>query len=203
MLQGLLYVSIHLFFIYSEEFTVFVKNFAVYHGHCNVTALCAVAQHGKGIKCGQHMGTVKAEGNDIRLIAYGYAANVVILNDEGKVETVVAAHDVGRALNPLSLEGQIEGGVVMCLGWALTEKFTLVEGRPKEKFGTLGLFRADQIPGIVPIIVEKPGSELACGAKGVGEISAIPAAPAAALAYWNRDGIFRDKLPLDNTPYRP
>ena len=76
MLQGLPYVSIHLFFIYSEEFTVFVKNSAIYHGHCNVAALCAVAQHGKGIKCGQHMGTVKVKGDDVCLVAYGYAAAV-------------------------------------------------------------------------------------------------------------------------------
>lgn len=154
---------------------------------------------------GEYSGVTDPIGSDkanpVSHIAYGYAANVVILDEEGKVKTVVAAHDVGRALNPLSLEGQIEGGVIMCLGWALTEKFTLVEGRPKEKFGTLGLFRADQIPEIRSIIVEKPGSELACGAKGVGEISAIPAAPAAALAYWNRDGLFRAKLPLEGTPY--
>ena len=139
--------------------------------------------------------------NPVSHIAYGYAANVVILGEDGKVDTVVAAHDVGRAVNPTALEGQIEGGVVMCLGWALTEKFTLTDGKPKEKFGTLGLFRADQIPKIETVIVEKNDSPLACGAKGVGEIAAIPAAPAAALAYWNRDGILRTKLPLEGTPY--
>lgn len=139
--------------------------------------------------------------NPVSHIAYGYAANVVILGEDGKVDTVVAAHDVGRAVNPTALEGQIEGGVVMCLGWALTEKFTLQDGKPKEKFGTLGLFRADQIPEIKTVVVEKNDSPLACGAKGVGEISAIPAAPAAALAYWNRDGILRTKLPLEGTPY--
>ena len=139
--------------------------------------------------------------NPVSHIAYGYAANVVILGEDGKIVKVAAAHDVGRAVNPTALEGQIEGGVVMCLGWALTEKFTLADGKPKEKFGTLGLFRADQVPEIETIIVEKNDSPLACGAKGVGEIAAIPAAPAAALAYWNRDGILRTKLPLEGTPY--
>ena len=139
--------------------------------------------------------------NPVSHIAYGYAANVVLLDEDGKIAKVIAAHDVGRAVNPTALEGQIEGGVVMCLGWALTEKFTLQDGKPREKFGTLGLFRADQVPEIETVIVEKNDSPLACGAKGVGEISAIPAAPAAALAYWNRDGILRTKLPLEGTPY--
>ena len=164
------------------------------------------AELADGEYLGEYSGVTDPIGSDkpnpVSHIAYGYAVNLVILGEDGRVQTVVAAHDVGRALNPLSLEGQIEGGVVMCLGWALTEKFTLINGRPKEKFGMLGLLRADQIPEIIPIIVEKPVSELACGAKGVGEISAIPAAPAAALAYWNRDGRFRDKLPLDGTPYQ-
>ncbi|MCD7749724.1 MAG: hypothetical protein LUH42_06710, partial [Oscillospiraceae bacterium] len=81
------------------------------------------------------------------------------------------------------------------------ERFTLIDGKPQEKLGTLGLLRADQIPEITTIIVEKNPSDLACGAKGVGEIAAIPAAPAAALAYWNRDGLFRASLPLEGTPY--
>ena len=142
-----------------------------------------------------------ARENPVSHIAYGYAASVVILNKEGRIAKVIAAHDVGRAVNPTALEGQIEGGTVMCLGWALTEQFTLRDGKPLEKFGALGLFRADQVPEIVPIIVEKSASPLACGAKGVGEIAAIPAAPAAALAYWNWDGKLRASLPLANTPY--
>lgn len=140
--------------------------------------------------------------NPVSHAAYGYAATVVILDeDSGRLQKVIAAHDVGRAVNPTALEGQIEGGAVMCLGWALTESFTLVDGRPKENLGTLGLFRADQVPEIIPIIVEKSQSLLAGGAKGVGEIAAIPAAPAAALAYWNRDGKLRTSLPLEGTPY--
>lgn len=154
---------------------------------------------------GEYLGETDPIGSDkanpVSHIAYGYAAEVVILGEDGKISQVVAAHDVGRAVNPTALEGQIEGGVVMCLGWALTERFTLIDGKPQEKLGTLGLLRADQIPEITTVIVEKNPSDLACGAKGVGEIAAIPAAPAAALAYWNRDGIFRTSLPLEGTPY--
>ncbi|MEN6594930.1 MAG: selenium-dependent xanthine dehydrogenase [Clostridiaceae bacterium] len=135
-------------------------------------------------------------------IAYGYATHVVELDDEGKVSLVTAAHDVGTAVNPVALEGQIEGGVVMSLGYALTEDFPLENGRPTRKFGTLGLFKSINTPEVTPIIIGKASRDgLACGAKGVGEICSIPTAPAVQLAYYNRDGIFRIKLPLDDTPY--
>ena len=134
-------------------------------------------------------------------VAYGYATQLCILDEEGRVARIVAAHDVGRAVNPLSVEGQIEGGVVMSLGYALTERYPLENGRPTARMGTLGLFRADQIPEIVPIIVEKPGLNVACGAIGIGEITAIPTAPAVADAYYRYDGRFRTRLPLEGTPY--
>ncbi len=135
-------------------------------------------------------------------IAYGYATHVVELDDDGRVSQVTAAHDVGRPVNPLSLEGQIEGGVVMSLGYALTEDFPLDNGRPTKKFGTLGLFKASNTPDVKAIIVGTASKDhLACGAKGIGEICSIPTAPAVQLAYYNRDGIFRTKLPLENTPY--
>ena len=116
-------------------------------------------------------------------------------------DRVVAAHDVGRAVNPVSVEGQIEGGVVMSLGYALTEDFPLADGRPTARYATLGLFRADQTPDVQALIVEKNDSELACGAKGIGEICSIPTPPAVQLAYYNYDGTFRTSLPLENTPY--
>ncbi|GAB6181311.1 selenium-dependent xanthine dehydrogenase [Desulfotomaculum defluvii] len=139
--------------------------------------------------------------NPISHIAYGYASHVAILNEEGKVSKVVAAHDVGRAINPNGIEGQIEGGVVMCLGYALTEDFPLKDGMPTAKFGTLGLFRSTNIPEIESIIVEKNEVPLAYGAKGIGEIAAIPTAPAVACAYYRKDGKFRTSLPLIDTPY--
>lgn len=140
--------------------------------------------------------------NPVSHIAYGYATQVVLVSDEGKIEKVIAAHDVGRALNPITVEGQIEGGVVMGLGYALTEDFTLVNGVPKQKFGTLGLFRATEVPEIQSIIIEKNTESLAYGAKGVGEITTIPTAPAVQGAYYNLDGVFRTKLPLEKTFYK-
>jgi selenium-dependent xanthine dehydrogenase len=134
-------------------------------------------------------------------IAYGFATQVVVLGEDGKVARVVAAHDVGKAINPNGVEGQIEGGVVMGLSYALTESFALRDGVPVVTFGTLGLWRAQQVPPIEPIIIEKNNSERACGAKGIGEIVMLTTAPAVAGAYFNRDGKLRTSLPLECTPY--
>jgi len=155
---------------------------------------------------GEYEGKTDAMGSDkpnpVSHIAYGYATQVVELDDDGRVSCVTAAHDVGQAVNPVSLEGQIEGGVVMSLGYALTEDFPLENGKPLRKFGTLGLFKSTMTPELKPIIIGKATKDgLACGAKGVGEICSIPTAPAVQLAYYNRDGIFRTKLPLESTPY--
>lgn len=140
--------------------------------------------------------------NPVSHIVYSYATHLVELDDDGRVTRVVAAHDIGRPVNPVSIEGQIEGGVVMSLGYALTEDFPLVDSVPKVKYGTLGLLKAPQVPEIVPIIIGKSNSPLAMGGKGIGEISSIPTAPAVQLAYYNRDGKFRTKLPMEDTPYR-
>ena len=134
-------------------------------------------------------------------ISYGYATHLVILDEYGKIKKIVAAHDVGKAINPKSVEGQIEGGVVMSMGYALTEDYPLKDCIPQAKFGTLGLFRADMVPEIVSIVLGKAKDGFAGGAKGIGEIAAIPGAPAIQLAYCNRDGIFRTSLPLKETPY--
>ncbi|MCU6747225.1 selenium-dependent xanthine dehydrogenase [Faecalicatena acetigenes] len=139
--------------------------------------------------------------NPVSHVAYGYATQVCVLNEDGTVKKIVAAHDVGKAVNPVSVEGQIEGGVVMSLGYALTEKYELKDGYPVSRYGTLGLFKADKVPEVEPIIVEKPGVEVGYGAIGIGEITSIPTAPAVAGAYykWNHD--FQTKLPLTGTPY--
>ena len=137
-------------------------------------------------------------------VAYGFATHVVVLDDDGRVKEVWAAHDSGKVVNPISIQGQIEGGVLMGLGYALTEDFPLKDCVPQAKFGTLGLMRADQIPDIHAIYVEK--KELlpfAYGAKGIGEIATIPTAPAVQGAYYARDHVLRTALPMQDTFYRP
>ncbi len=136
-------------------------------------------------------------------VAYGFATHVVILDDDGRVKEVWAAHDSGKVVNPISIQGQIEGGVLMGLGYALTEDFPLKDCVPQARFGTLGLMRADQIPDIHAIYVEK--EELlpfAYGAKGIGEIATIPTAPAAQGAYYARDHVLRTSLPMEHTFYK-
>ena len=141
--------------------------------------------------------------NPISHVAYGYATQMCILDAKtGKIEKMVAAHDVGKAVNPLSCEGQIEGGVVMSMGFALREKYPIDENcKPIEKFGALGLFRAHEIPEIEAIVIDKPGLDVAYGAIGIGEITSIPTAPAITDAYYRLDGERRYSLPISGTPY--
>lgn len=136
-------------------------------------------------------------------VAYGYATHLVVLNDEGRVTEVHAAHDSGKVINPISIQGQIEGGVLMSMGYALTEDFPLVDCVPKVKYGTLGLLRAPDIPYINAIYVEKEELlSVAYGGKGIGEIATIPTAPAIQNAYYKLDGVLRPTLPMENTYYR-
>lgn len=121
---------------------------------------------------GEYLARTDAMGSDVKNpvshVAYGYATQVCILDKNGRIEKIVAAHDVGRAVNPLSVEGQIEGGVIMSTGFALTEQYGLKDCRPQNKYGTLGLFRANQAPEVESIIVEKEGLKVAEGAIGIG-----------------------------------
>lgn len=136
-------------------------------------------------------------------VAYGFATHVVILDEDGKVKDVYAAHDSGKVVNPISIQGQIEGGVLMGLGYALTEDFPLKNGVPQAKYGTLGLMRSTQIPDIHAIYVEKEEQlPFAYGAKGIGEIATIPTAPAVQGAYYAMDHVLRTKLPMENTFYK-
>lgn len=140
--------------------------------------------------------------NPVSHIAYGYATQLFIIDQEGKVVKVVAAHDVGKVINPLSITGQVEGGVAMGLGYGLTEDFPLKDGIPQAKLGTLGLLKAPQMPPVEVHLVEKNSPEIAFGAKGIGEIVCVMGAPACQNAYYKKDGVFRYKFPLDNTFYR-
>ncbi|NLC89146.1 MAG: selenium-dependent xanthine dehydrogenase, partial [Clostridiaceae bacterium] len=135
-------------------------------------------------------------------IAYAYATHLVILDEEGKISDIYAAHDSGKVVNPLSIQGQIEGGALMGMGFALTEDFKTENGYVKSKFGTLGLLRSTDIPNIHAIYVEKKDLlDVAYGAKGIGEITSIPTAPAAQNAYYALDGILRNTLPMAETAY--
>ncbi len=141
--------------------------------------------------------------NPVSHVAYGYATQMCILEPKtGKIERIVAAHDVGRAVNPLSCEGQIEGGVVMSMGFALRERYEIDENcKPVEKYGALGLFRSHEVPQVKAIVVDKAGLKVAGGSIGIGEITSIPTAPAITDAYYRLDGERRFTLPIHNTPY--
>ena len=135
-------------------------------------------------------------------ICYGFATHVCILDDEGRPAEFYAAHDSGRVINPIAIQGQIEGGVLMGMGYALTEDFPLKDCVPQAKYGELGLFRADAIPEIHAIYVERDEQlPVAYGGKGIGEIATIPTAPAVQNAYRAFDGKLRPDLPMVDTPY--
>ncbi len=133
--------------------------------------------------------------------AYGWATQVVILDDEGRIERVVAAHDVGKALNPVLLRGQVEGGVHMGLGMALTEEFRVVDGVPvTDTLKSLGIIPAAAMPPVETILVEVPEPEGPLGAKGMGEAVLVPTAAAVAGALHAYDGIRRTSLPMSDSP---
>jgi selenium-dependent xanthine dehydrogenase len=154
---------------------------------------------------GEYLGKTDKMGasvpHPVSHVAYGYATHVCILREDGTIQKIVAAHDVGKIVNPKSLEGQIEGGVVMGCGYALTEQYPLDQCRPTAKYGTLGLFKADKAPDVEAVPVEKKGVDVAFGAIGVGEITSIPTAPAVAGAYYRWSGEFQTTIPLKGTPY--
>ncbi len=139
----------------------------------------------------------------IRHVSYSYGVQVVILNEEGKLEKVVAAFDVGTPVNIQSVEGQIEGGMVMGLGYALTEEFKCEDGYCKTKLGTLGMMRSIETPELEVKLVKGPGEiPLAFGAKGCGELCMIPTGAACSHAYYRLDGKFRTSMPLRETYYK-
>jgi xanthine dehydrogenase molybdenum-binding subunit len=133
--------------------------------------------------------------------AYGFATQICILDEEGRVARVVAAHDVGRAINPALCEGQVEGSVHMGLGYALTEELPCPDGMPATfKLRELGVIRARQMPPVDVVLVEEPEPEGPFGAKGVGEIGLVPTAAAVAGALAAHDGIRRYTLPMKDSP---
>jgi aldehyde oxidoreductase len=143
--------------------------------------------------------------NPIIHSTFGYAAQMVILDpDSGAVNKVVAAHDVGRAVNPLLCEGQVEGAVHMGLGYALSEGFPCDEnGRPlNTTLRSLDILRPKDMPDVEVILVEAAEPNSPYGIKGVGEIGLVPTAGAVAAAMHAKDGLWRNELPLVNEANR-
>jgi selenium-dependent xanthine dehydrogenase len=141
-------------------------------------------------------------GGDMHFaFSFGVQAAQIELNKltgEVKVLRVISANDVGMAVNPLGLQGQVEGGVMMGLGNALTEEYIVENGYPVTDY--LARYRVPGImltPEITSIIVEHPVEAGPYGAKGVGEISSIPTTPAITNAIYNAVGVRIDKLPVD------
>ena len=132
---------------------------------------------------------------------FGFATQVVVLDEKGALETVIAAHDVGRALNPQQCEAQIQGAVHMGLGYALTEELPCKDGMPVTfKLREIGVLRAQHMPRVEVILVEEPEPEGPFGAKGVGEIGLVPTAGAVAGALAAFDGVRRTRLPMKDSP---
>jgi selenium-dependent xanthine dehydrogenase len=133
--------------------------------------------------------------------SFGFATQICILDEKGRVDRFVAAHDVGRAVNPALCEGQIEGAIHMGLGYALTEELPCEDGWPVTyKLRQLGVLRARDMPKVEVILVEDPEPEGPFGAKGVGEIGLVPTAGAVASALAAFDGMWRNTLPMKDSP---
>ncbi|HUL78129.1 MAG TPA: molybdopterin cofactor-binding domain-containing protein, partial [Vicinamibacteria bacterium] len=133
--------------------------------------------------------------------SFGFATQVVILDPGGRVERVVAAHDVGRVVNPLLCRGQIEGSIHMGLGYALTEELPCESGMPvTHSLRELGVLRARDMPRTEVILVEEGEPEGPFGAKGVGEIGLVATAAAVAGALEAYDGVRRTTLPMKDSP---
>lgn len=175
-----------------------------------VQAACAAAKAAGLARGIDHVGEYRVDWttklgdptvtNPIIHSTFGYASQMAVIDREtGKVEKVVAAHDVGRAMNPTLCEGQIEGSIHMGLGYALTEDFP---SDPDTGFPTnmtlrsLGILRAKDVPAMDVILVERPQPNAPYGIKGVGEIGLVPTAGAVAAALHDLDGQWRNTLPM-------
>ena len=175
-----------------------------------VQAACATAKAAGLARGVDHVGEYRVDWttklgdpnvtNPIIHSTFGYASQMAVIDRvSGKVERVVAAHDVGRAMNPTLCEGQIEGSIHMGLGYALTEDFP---SDPETGFPTnmtlrsLGILRAKDVPPMDVILVERPQPNAPYGIKGVGEIGLVPTAGAVAAALHDFDGQWRTTLPM-------
>lgn len=141
-------------------------------------------------------------GGDMHF-AFSFATQAALVEvdlETGEVHVlkVVAVNDVGKAFNPIGLQGQVEGGVMMGLGNALTEEFIVEQGIPFTDI--LARYKMPSIkhtPEIQSVIVEEPTADGPYGAKGVGEISSIPTTPAICNAIYHATGVRIYNLPVD------
>jgi selenium-dependent xanthine dehydrogenase len=145
-------------------------------------------------------GTPEAAKDPTTHLTFSYATQVVILNEQGTIEKVIAAHDVGRAINPMACAGQVEGGVHMGLGYALSENFTATNGVPDSlNMRDLGIIKAKDTPPVDAILIEVPDEIGGYGAKGAGEIGLVATAGAVAGALYKFDKIRRTSIPMDDS----
>ena len=146
-------------------------------------------------------GTPESLTNPTTHLTFSYACQVVILNEEGRIERVVAAHDVGRAINPRLCAEQMEGGVHMGLGYALSEDVPCTDARPDSLLlRDFGVVRSKDMPPVDVILIEVPDEVGGYGAKGVGEIGCVATAGAVAGAVHSYDGKHRFSMPMSDAP---
>jgi CO/xanthine dehydrogenase Mo-binding subunit len=146
-------------------------------------------------------------GESFPNVAYGYVAQAVELTVDTEtgqisVDKIYSTHDVGKAINPDQLRGQIEGGVIQALGYVLTEDFIEEDGYVKtDKLSTYLIPTVQDVPPILePIVLETPDPNGPRGALGVAEMPFIPLAPAITAAVHDATGVWFDEFPL--TPER-
>ncbi|OFW15661.1 MAG: hypothetical protein A3F70_06905 [Acidobacteria bacterium RIFCSPLOWO2_12_FULL_67_14] len=146
-------------------------------------------------------GTPESVLNPTTHLTFSYATQVVLLDDRGRLERVVVANDVGRAINPRLCAEQMEGGVHMGLGYALSEDFPTTGGVPDSlALRDLGIVPAKYMPPVDVILIEVPDEVGGYGAKGVGEIGCVATAPAVAGALYSYDRIRRFSMPMQDAP---
>jgi xanthine dehydrogenase molybdenum-binding subunit len=178
--------------------------------------------NGRQVSLGEAAAIMKEEGRDPRALyeywapstqalgtggdmhfAYSFAtqaAEVEVDLETGEVRVlrVIAANDVGKVINPLGFLGQVEGGVMMGLGNAITEHFIVEQGQVfTDRLARYRMPGITQTPEIFSIPVEHPAADGPYGAKGVGEISSIPTTPAITNAVYNACGVRITRLPID------
>lgn len=140
----------------------------------------------------------KDHGKIVTHYSYSYATQLVVLDEDGQIAKVTAAHDAGKIYNPTLFEGQLEGSLHMGLGYAISEDMPMEGGRPKTtRLRQMGILRAKEMPELEIIGIEVPDPYGPYGAKGVGEIGLVPTAAAVANALYTYDGVQRRTLPME------